>query len=114
ISTITFDQRGCIELDLNLAAEGILDRGRRVIRTATLDGGAVVEDQGFAHGDRTWLIKAKVGESLAENLRYLVQTYGEVRAVTKEGVFRAAPDGLDERQAPFITLRLLVKEKESQ
>src|SRR5262249_60162073 len=97
LSTITFDQRGCVELDLTVAAEGILDRGRRVIRTQTLDGGVEVEDQGYSHGDRTWLVKARVTAALVETLRYLVETYGELRAVTKEGVFRAAPDGLDER-----------------
>lgn len=115
ISTITFDQRGCVELDLNLAAEGILNRGRRVIRNQTLDGGVAVEDLGFSVGDLTWLVKAKVTKAQVEVLRYLVQTYGEVRAVTFEGVYRAvfSPDCLDERQAPFITLRLLVKEKES-
>jgi hypothetical protein len=113
LSTITFDQRGCIELDLNLAAEGILNRGRRVIRNQTLDGGVAVEDLGFSVGDLTWLVKVRVTKAQAEVLRYLVATYGEIRAVTKEGIFRAAPDNLDERQAPFVTLRLLVKEKES-
>lgn len=113
LSTLTYDQNGCVELDLNLAAEGILDRGRRVIRTQTLDGGVETEDMGLSHGDRTWLVKSKVSEAQAETLRYLVETYGELRAVTKEGIFRAAPESLDERNAPFVTLRLLVKEKEA-
>src|SRR5262249_543575 len=115
LSTVTYDQNGCVELDLNLAAEGILNRGRRVIRTQTLDGRAEVEDLGFSVADLTWLVKAKVTKAQVGVLRYLVETYTQIRVVTFEGVYRAAfsPDCLDERQAPFVTLRLLVKEKES-
>jgi hypothetical protein len=112
LCTLTYDPFANLELELNATGEGLLDRGRRVTRTPTIDGGAVVEDFGLSHADRTWTVRAKASRGQAEILRYLVEAYGEIRAVTREGVFRVAPDTLQETTAPLVSLRLLVLRKE--
>jgi hypothetical protein len=113
LCTLTYDPFANLELELNAVGEGLLDRGRRITRTATIDGGAVVDDFGLSHADRTWTVRARATKLQAETLRYLVEAYGEVRAVTREGVFRVAPDTLQESTAPIVSLRLLVLRKEA-
>ena len=64
---------------------------RRVSRTATLDGGAVLYDTGYAPADRT--IRISTGLEHLEFLQRMVKLYSLVRVVTDEGHFIGAPQG---------------------
>jgi hypothetical protein len=110
ISAREFDLSGWVELHVKAPAETGEVR-RRVNRVATLDGGSVVNDGGFADADRTldltWQPTSSATEAAVE---YLVRTYAQVNVSTRAGFFRAIPatytPGSDES-----TMRMLVLEK---
>ncbi|MDY0164513.1 hypothetical protein [Desulfobotulus sp.] len=62
---------------------------RRVSRTATLDGGAHVNDMGYASADRT--IKVSTETRHLEWLSRVAKMYGEIRVSTEEGLFFGVP-----------------------
>ncbi|TYT73257.1 hypothetical protein [Desulfobotulus mexicanus] len=62
---------------------------RRASRTATLDGGAVVYDTGYAAADRTINISTDIRH--LPWLTRMVRLYGEVRVSTEEGLFFGVP-----------------------
>ena len=81
---------------------------RRVSRAKTLDGGVVVNDGGFAHGDRdlrvTWRPKSSAEYDAVQRL---VRLYPQLIVSTREGVFRCSPATLETRSGE-ATLSLLV------
>ena len=65
---------------------------RRVTRTPTLDGGAVVYDAGFAVADLTWQISVWARTRyVPAYLEMLVKMYNLIRICTADGVFSAVP-----------------------
>ena len=110
LSTTVFDFSGYVELDL-IPQYNDGEVRRRVNRSATLDGGAVVSDGGFSDADRTlqfrWKRESRDAETAVERL---LTTYGTLVVSTQSGVFLAAPEtytpGPDES-----SLRLLVLSK---
>lgn len=91
IASATVAPGGALVLPGAEAKSGLWDRTRRVTRTATLDGGAVLLDQGYSVADRTLSIVVE-GASLAqiEALSAMVELYPLVTVATREGVFVAA------------------------
>lgn len=81
---------------------------RRVSRTATLDGGAVLNDFGFSDADRTielrWLADSQAREATVQRL---IELYGTLVVVTRAGAFLAAPETYTPGPRES-TLRLLV------
>jgi hypothetical protein len=63
--------------------------GRRATRTATLDGGCVVYDTGYAAADRT--IRIETDAAHLGFLEYLVQTYSLVILTLPDGAYFAIP-----------------------
>ena len=110
ITSPTFDLDGVLTLKRTDESDQHT-HSRRVTRTATLDGGAVLVDQGYSHADRT--IKAKARQLVQtdfDRAAYLLQTYPQVVVSCDAGVFLAAP----ERLTPVgdgLDLLLLVTEK---
>lgn len=73
-----------------------LDRlSRRVSRSATLDGEAVVNDSGYTDMDRTMVIEAEITEAQKTILDYLFQTYTRLNVSTRAGFFVCAPGNMD-------------------
>lgn len=64
--------------------------GRRVTRTATLDGGAIVYDTGYAAADREMVISTHL--EYLQWLRRMSQLYSKVTLTTEEGAFRGVPE----------------------
>jgi len=65
---------------------------RRVNRSATLDGGVAINDQGFAHGDRTVEIYYKpVSKAHDDIARRIVEFHGRVYLTMPDGCYEAAP-----------------------
>lgn len=110
LSTTVWDFSGYIELDLvSDYTDG--EVRRRVNRTATLDGGAVLADGGFSDADRTLQFRWKRMDAEREAaVERLISNYGSILVSAAAGVFLAAPEVYiptpDES-----TLRLLVLER---
>lgn len=84
---------------------------RRNSITATLDGGAVLEDGGYSDGDRTVTLGIPT-LTLAQHteLRRLVTSYSLVILGIADGVYTAAVSSYDARRGEAtVTLRLIAK-----
>lgn len=69
------------------------DGRRRVTRTPTLDGGAVVYDAGFSIADKTFKMQLRANTLMDTSfIQYLVTAYNRIRISTIDGVFIAVPE----------------------
>mgnify|MGYP000912754081 FL=1 len=93
-----------------LAESRIFGGSRRVSRTQTLDGGCVINDGGFSHGDRTLQIVTPYEENRWNVLWNLTQNHTQVTVSTREGLFLGTIENLDEEDRK-IRIRVLLKEK---
>lgn len=110
LSTPIWDFSGYVELDL-LPDYTDGEVRRRVNRSATLDGGAVIADGGFSDADRTLQMRwQRMNAEEEAAVERLVQTYGLINVSTPSGVFVACPESYTPN-ATESTLRLLVLEK---
>ena len=85
----------------------------RVIRSATLDGGAVIENLGFSNGDRTITIVTEQDEVILEKIKSLIVDELFLLVSTRDGVFYGAAESLVADRGQ-ITLNFLVKEKDNE
>ena len=75
---------------------------RRQNRIATLDGGSILQDRGYSNTDLTFRITAaKYEEQKFDDLRYLVESYPEVRISTRIGSFIGTIRNLSDKNANF-------------
>lgn len=82
------------DLRLVITSETELETvGRRVSRTATLDGSAVVYDTGHSSGDRIFLLFFPgITQADSETLQAWVKAYSTLYIATDESVFEAVPE----------------------
>jgi hypothetical protein len=114
LASKTADIDGYIELTLDGNKEALIDRSRRVTVTPTLDGGGVVDDGGFAQVDRgPWDVRAQPSRVELETLKYLLETYGQLNCVTREGVFTVAAQRLSSPSPLLFQMRLLIVSKDA-
>lgn len=113
INASSFDPLGSVELDLLVDQSNFGEVRRRANRIATLDGGAVFNDFGYTHADRTISLVWRP-ESLAqkERIERLVRLYSDLIVSVPDGVYRCAPEAMTSTNDQS-TLTLLVKSKES-
>lgn len=108
-----FDPSGFIALPV-FRDQGAGEAKRRVTRVATLDGGAAINDFGYADADRTielrWPTKDRATSAAVERLMRL---YGRLHVSTVSGFFSAAPETFTPGVAES-RLRLLVVERLSE
>ena len=83
---------------------------RRISRTRTLDGGIVLYDSGFSHGDRTLRINLSSSQTLWDRLWTLFQAATLVTLSLNDGCYRGAFAGIVEGDGR-IPLRIMLKEK---
>ena len=88
-----FDPVGSIGLDA-LPGSDLSASTRRVTRTATLDGNAVIIDNGYTAADSTLSVEAWVTETEYQRLQHLMQTYPELIASTLDGCYLGVIDAL--------------------
>ena len=111
ISTPTFDLSGSLIIRDYDPSTDVKSRSRRVSRTATLDGGCVIEDNGLSHSDRTLKIISKGLSALeVENLERLIEFYSELYVSTAEGVFAGVMENLNQKKDE-VTVSFLVERK---
>jgi len=110
ISAPIYDPAGSIRLqELPSSDTGTLRR--RVSRAKTLDGGVVINDGGFAHGDRDMLVRWRPQSSAEyDAMSRMFRIYPQLTVSTRDGVFRCAPNTLETRNGE-TTLALLVIER---
>lgn len=91
LGATVFDPDGHVVIpdwDIDLQASEIDNGGRRITRTATLDGRADVNDNGFTHSDRTLRVSllSPTRELFAQIVR-LAQLYPEIVVSLDDGAF---------------------------
>ena len=111
ISTPTFDTSGHITLEAS-AKTNLGETRRRMNRVATLDGGAVVNDFGYSHADRTMKISWAADADLDAQVDYVAQSYPQVNLALPSGFYTAAIE-LFTPAVPESTLTLLIMGKQA-
>ena len=109
ISTLTQNTAGAITFDAREKKTSIRNATARVSRSATLDGGAVINHMGFSHGDRTLQIYARLTETDADALWAIFILGVMVNVATDEGMYRAAIEALNIDTTP-IKMTIIIKE----
>lgn len=110
LSTLEFDPLAPVEIEA-LPTSELGAAARRVNRVATLDGGAVFNDFGFTHADRTMtLVFRPQNAAHVLAVKRLVETYPKITLAIAEGVFRVAPESY-QLGAEEMRLTLLVDTK---
>ncbi|OGC00146.1 hypothetical protein A2V82_16555 [candidate division KSB1 bacterium RBG_16_48_16] len=80
-------------------------------RTATLDGGCIIEDNGLSHSDRTFrIISSSLTKEDAALLGQMIEFYAVLYLSTPDGVFSGAIENLGYSNGT-VTASFLVKEK---
>src|SRR5574343_1266289 len=69
---------------------------RGISRVKTLDGGVVVTDSGFAHGDRDFTVKIESSKTMWNTLLAMHEVTTLLHIATDEGVFSACWESLKE------------------
>lgn len=97
ISTPTFDLNGTVKIKTMSGTE-LKSNSRRITRTATLDGGAVIVDGGYSDSDRTFrVVYWGMSETDEANLWAIFQDYPLVILSVAEGCFYAAIESMAAR-----------------
>ena len=88
ISTLTFDLEGALILRGAETLSKVSSVTRRLRKTATLDGGVTIENNGLSQGDRRFLLTVPLKNvEQYDNYLYLIENYPEVHISTREGFF---------------------------
>ena len=111
-----FDPVGVISLEA-LPGSDLSASTRRVTRTATLDGNAVIIDNGYTAADSTLAIEAWLTESEQQRLQHLIQIYPEIIASTQEGCYLGVIDSVRQNgdgrtQVSYLIQRILTHHSE--
>jgi hypothetical protein len=88
-----FDPVGSLGLEA-LPGSDLSAATRRVTRTATLDGQAVIIDNGYTSADSTLAIEAWLTEADIQRLQHLIQVYPEIIASTPDGCYLGVIDSV--------------------
>ncbi len=114
VSSLVFDIYGAWVFSSRDNTDAIMSGRRRTSRSATLDGGAVVSDLGYSHGDRTLVVQEKeASEEAVAFARRIVENYSTVAVSTIDGAYLAVPESYEYRDGT-LELRLLITEKTSE
>lgn len=118
IESITFDIDGSFLIDIE--EESIIqDSSRRLSRTATLDGNAVIVDCGYSHGDREINLifdaekisipdQTLTKKEIIDKLWLFFQTYSEIALTLPDGVYSAAIQNYSNRFGR-VSLKILIE-----
>lgn len=110
LSAPSFDLDGVLVLRRTEESR-LHDNGRRVSRTATLDGGAVLTDLGWSEADRTLKIVAReVGAAELVRAEYLAKTYPLLTCATEMALYSGALSTIA-LDGDKLTLTFLVLDK---
>lgn len=103
-----FDPVGVISLEA-LPGSDLSASTRRVTRTATLDGNAVIIDNGYTSADSTLNVEAALTEAEARRLHHLMQTYPEIIASTPDGCYLGVVESVRQGRDGRIAISFLIQ-----
>lgn len=104
-----FDPIGFIRLNAEPDSE-LLSVSRRISRTATLDGGVMLVDNGYAPGDQTLTINSQLTRAQEAIVSRLIQIYPELTLATPTACFLGAVETYSMTRG-VAKIKFLVKEK---
>lgn len=107
LTNIVSDTDGAIVIRPGPKSE-IYSATPRVSRTATLDGGAIINHFGFCDADRTIKITGKIAEADAGKLWTLVKAATFLNLATADGVFYGAISSI-KNNGGAVEFQFLVK-----
>lgn len=109
ISSALFDPDGHLLVDIESGGSRLDYLSRRISRSATLDGGAYVVDNGYSAADADFTIVFKpLSPAQRATIERLITLHSELIISTDRGCFLGHIDNF--REAPQ-TLRFLVKKQ---
>jgi len=108
ISKITQGTAGAIVLAEKRGSK-LYDGRARVSRSATLDGGVVLDHQGYVAGDRALRLKTELSETEEATLKTLFENETLVYVATADGFFSGAIEGLS-GDGGVLDVTILLKE----
>ena len=108
LESTVFDPVGVISLEA-LPGSDLSASTRRVTRTATLDGQAVIIDNGYTSADSTLAIEAALTEAEAQRLHHLMQIYPEIIASTPEGCYLGVIESVRQGRDGSIAISFLIQ-----
>ena len=110
ISTTTFNSNGTIVI-YEATNSDLKELSPRMSRSATLDGGAVINHQGFSHGDRTFRVFANnVSMDISDALKTIIESETLVYLACNQGFFKGGIDNFSDDGSELF-FRFLVQEK---
>lgn len=89
ISSAVMDPDGHVTIDA-LPDSDLASHTRRVNRVATLDGGAAINDFGFSHADRTFVVVWLPNPRIDAAVGRLVRLYSRLIVSMRDGVYLCA------------------------
>ena len=110
-STIDSDSDGFAMVEELPSRSTIYELSARVNRTATLDGGAVVDHLGYSDGDREFRIVCQYEEAVFDRLLSMFKNQTFVNLATRDGFFYGVISAL-KMSEDFVTVTFLPKERE--
>ena len=108
LESTVFDPVGVISLEA-LPGSDLSASTRRVTRTATLDGQAVIIDNGYTSADSTLAIEAALTEAEAQRLHHLMQIYPEIIASTPDGCYLGVIESVRQGRDGSIAISFLIQ-----
>ena len=110
LTTLDYSGLAPIELDLDLGASNLDDTSRRISRVATLDGGVVVTDFGFADGDRTITLATPAAVETRVALQTMQRSHGLIGVSLPDGYYSAGFESISLRGGLQL-IGLLLRER---
>ncbi len=110
ICAALFDYAGDYLVNADVDDSEFSHIARRVSRTATLDGGAVIVDNGYTAGDATFLLVIRdIDDATRLGLMALVQRHSSITVSVKENIFSGVVEKLEDKDK--MKIRFLVNEQ---
>jgi len=108
-----FDLGGDFLLDADPADSDFSGIARRVSRTATLDGGCILVDNGYTASDAVFVIVLKsLDVATRARLNALVMTHSAILVSPGDGVYAGVVEKMDD--GGFLKIRFLVNQQISE
>lgn len=108
-----FDYAGDFLIQIDQFDSDLSHISRRISRTATLDGGAIIVDNGYSAGDATFNIVIRDIDSATRlALMAMIKRHSAIIVSVKENIFVGAVQTLDDKDK--MKIRFLVKQQLNQ